>query len=215
MKYEQHNFVENIQSAIKAEDNTRVLDILMAEIGAMLSKNRNALIKAVRDSGKEIPDNISDSDLTKTIVNGVVATNKTFLNNLVTILIKENEQYHNDISGVGSLLSGIGNIVGGIANAAAAGIQSKAEVTAAREGVKAAQANLQASKESLYGKILDAKAATDTAKYGAEAVKTQAKSNSQTIITVSIVVGVLALTGALAYVIFKQHQTNQAAGAAQ
>ena len=199
-----------MEGAIKAEDHKRVIDILMAEIGAMLSSNKAALIKAVTDSGKQIPATISDSDLVKTIVSGITANNQTFLTNLCTILIKENQQYLN--LDAGAIVGGVGNMVSGIGNAIGAVVTAKATEDSAKATVTASSNNLLAAKQGMYEAILNTKAATDTAKYGAEAASKQANSSSQTLITVSIVIGIVAVVGSLVFVMYRQNQTNNAAG---
>ena len=209
MIYNQHDFVANMEGAIKAEDHKRVIDILMAEIGAMLSSNKAALIKAVTDSGKQIPATISDSDLVKTIVSGITANNQTFLTNLCTILIKENQQ---NLSDAGGIVGGVGNMVSGIGNAIGAGLTAKATEDSAKATVTASSNNLLAAKQGMYEAILNSKAATDTAKYGAEAASKQANSSSQTLITVSIVIGIVAVVGSLVFVMYRQNQTNNATG---
>ncbi len=213
MKYDQHNFEENILGAIKAEDHKRVIDIMMAEIGAMLSNNKAVLIKAVVDSGKPIPANISDEELVKLIVNGITNNNQTFLSNLVTALIKENQQYQN-VDATGGILSGVGNMVSGVGTAVAAGLNLKSAQVTSQAGIIEAQDALGASKNNMYASILQAKAATDQAKYGLLAVQSTSASSSNTIITVSVVVGVLAVVGGLIYLMTKQSQQNIAAGVA-
>jgi hypothetical protein len=212
MKHSQHNFRENIEGAIKAGDHARVLNILMEEVGALMSTNKAALIKAVQDSGNKIANNISDKDLAKVVVSGITANNKKFLTNLVATLLKY--QYSNDISGIGSALQGVGNIVGGISGAVRAGLTDKANVTVAQEGTHKADLELQAAKQNLYGKVLDAKAATDTARYGAAAVQEQSKSSSTSAVTIAIVFGTVVVFGILAYVMIKQNQANTAAATA-
>ena len=213
MKYDQHDFEENILGAIKAEDHKRVIDIMLAEIGAMLSNNKAALVKAVVDSGKKIPENISDTDLVKLIVNGITNNNQTFLSNLVAALIKENQQYQN-VDATGGILSGVGNIVSGLSASISAGLNLKAAQVTSQAGVTEAQDALGASKNNMYASILQAKAATEQAKYGLLAAQSTSASSSNTIITVSVVFGVLAVVGGLIYLMTKQSQQNIAAGVA-
>ena len=95
MQNVKHNFKENIESAIKAGNHERILKLLSEEVGKVMAKDKLALIRAVKKSGKEIPDDISSDALAKVISSGIANNNQNFLTNLIETLLLVDQKYSN------------------------------------------------------------------------------------------------------------------------
>jgi len=211
MQYEKHDFQKNIEGAIKSGENNKVLEILMKEVGQVMARNKQALVEVVKKSGKDISDSISDKDLARIISSGVIAENKTFLNNLVSLLIIENQKFYTvDLAGIGSIVQGAGGIVGGISNAVAAGKTAAANKAAAKEGTKTAKEATEQAKLALAQSSLIAKANAETSKGTLETERFKAETSAKTITNIAIGLGVVVTIGLIGFFVYKSRQTAQA-----
>jgi len=206
MQNVKHNFKENIESAIKAGNHERILKLLSEEVGKVMAKDKLALIRAVKKSGKEIPDDISSDALAKVISSGIANNNQNFLTNLIETLLLVDQKYSN--SDVGEIVGGVGNIVQGAGMAVAAGLQAKGAIESAREGTKQAELNVKGMQANLVATMLNAKGQSESAKYGLEAARLNTGSSSKTILTIGLVAGGLMLIGFTGYLFYKKSQAG-------
>jgi hypothetical protein len=213
MQNVKHNFKENIISAIKAGHHERVIRLLSEEVGKVMAKDKLALIRAVRESGKEIPDNISAESLAKVISSGIQNNNQKFLTKLIETLLLVDQKYSSDISGVGDIVGGVGNIVQGVGMAVAARETARGQIEAAREGTKTAELNTKASRNNMIATMLNAKANSESAKYGLESARLASGSSSKNILTIGIVFGGIMLIGFTGYLFYKKSQSGATSAA--
>ena len=211
MQNVKHNFKENILSAIKAGDHERVIKLLLEEVGKVMAKDKLALIRAVRESGKEIPDNISAESLAKVISSGIENNNQKFLTKRIETLLLVDQKYSN--SDIGEIVGGVGNIVQGIGMATAAGLTAKGQIESAREGTKQAELNAKSSQNNMIATMLNAKANSESAKYGLESARLASGSSSKTVFTIGIVLGGIMLIGFTGYLFYKKSQSGATSAA--
>jgi len=210
MQNVKHNFKENLLSAIKAEDHERVIKLLLEEVGKVMANDKLALVRAIRKSGKDIPDDISAEALAKIISSGLINNNQQFISNLVETLFTIDQKYSSD-GGIGGIVEGAGMAIQGISNAVAAGVTARGNILSAEEGTKQAGLNAKASQNNMIATMMNAKENSKSAMYGLETARLSAGSSSKTVLTIGLVLGGLMLIGFTGFLFYKKSQAGAGA----
>lgn len=201
MNSTQGNFLEDIQGAIRNEEHDKVLDILTNEVGVLMFKNKQALIRTVQNSGKRVPDNIGDKELANIVSSGIINRNERFITNLIETIYAEKATYSNFI---GTIIKFVGSIVKGIGDSISAGIQAKSEKVVAEEGVKAEEQKLRAAKAELASNIIDVKKRAEQVKYDIEAKRTRELGEKKKMVLMAGVVAGFLVIGSIVFVVYKK-----------
>lgn len=198
MLYTQHDLLKNLESAKKAGDYETVVKIVTGEIGQLMSNDKPALIAVVRNSGKEIPNDISDKDLANLIAIGLIKQRDIFIENLFGTILTEKAKYSN-LQFIGDIARAVGDISTAGINLATAKENAKAGVAIAKEGSETARINARAAQTGLVGQIMGSKGATDNARLLAQVELEKTKQGGKSTLMIVAVIGGIALIGAVIY----------------
>lgn len=198
MLYTQHDLLKNLESAKKAGDYETVVKIVTGEIGQLMSNDKPALIAVVRNSGKEIPNDISDKDLANLIAIGLIKQRDIFIENLFGTILTEKAKYSN-LQFIGDIARAVGDISTAGINLATAKENAKAGVAVAKEGSETARINARAAQTGLVGQIMGSKGATDNARLLAQVELEKSKQGGKSTLMIVAVIGGIALLGAFMY----------------
>jgi hypothetical protein len=135
----QHDFVKNIQNALQFNDIEAAQQILAAETGKLLDKDRYAVISILKDSGISVPDDIKDDNLMQVLSYNLAIGKPNFIQNIVNLALKMESENYSSILGIGEAIGGVANLGGSIANAFTARKQSVEGTKQAKEATRQAQ----------------------------------------------------------------------------
>jgi len=198
MLYTQHDLLKNLESAKKAGDYESVIKIITGEIGQLMSNDKPALIAVVRNSGKEIANDISDKELANLIAIGLIKQKDFFIENLMTAILTDKARYSNG-DWIGEIVGAVGNITTAGINLGIAKTNAKAGIAVAREGTQQATLNARAAQIGLATQIMGSKSATDNARLSAQVDLEKAKLGGKSTMMIVLVIGGIALLGAFIY----------------
>jgi len=192
----QHDFVKNIQNALQFNDIEAAQQILAAETGKLLDKDRYAVISILKDSGISVPDDIKDDNLMQVLSYNLAIGKPNFIENIVNLAVSSKEKEYSNIA------AGLGQAIGGVANFGA----SIAGLFGGIGETKRAKEATRQSKEATRQAQLMALASMQQAKAQQAISRMQQPKKDYTLPIVLGAIGVLAV-GVIAIVIIKKKKS--------
>jgi len=203
----QNDFLEAIQDAIKNKEHEKVVSLLTNEVGALLAKNKLALVRVVQRSGKDISDNISDNELAKIVSSGIINKNEKFLTNLIETIVNEKATHSNIIN---IIIKYVGALVKGIGDSVASGQKAQAEKVVAKEGVKQAEHGVKKAKTELASGIISAKSRAKQASYEIDAKQQKELGEQDKTMKIVLAVTGFSILGLVMIIAYKKVNSNNA-----
>lgn len=139
MIYKEQNFLENINNAMKYDDDKALFDMLTTEIANIVAENKSELIKSLQEAKITVPEGINDQSLIKVCCHALSHGKLEPIKAILKAIIVNTQEWSHDLFGM------IGDLGKGALDVAAAGVTAHATITAAKEGTKQAQITADAN----------------------------------------------------------------------